>query len=163
MMSCFLPRSITALLLAWLTSSATLSLQAQATDEVLTKAQDVLALPDEMAETGAKTVRLRGIVTYVTASQDAFALHDGEASVSVIVAGAAAAPEFATEVEVEGSVITEPFFEKRHACIKLSKVTVLGAGQVELGRWVVSAALTESFGTQGFEQAGRAYDGADKD
>ena len=40
----------------------------------------------------------------------------------------------------------------------LALVTVLGAGQVELGRWVVSAALTESFGTQGFEQAGRAYE-----
>lgn len=103
-------------------------LRTQAADAVLTQVKDVLALTEEVAEAGAKSVKLRGVVTYVTANQDEFTLHDGEASLSVIVTGGAQAPAFAEEVEVEGSVVSVPFFEKKHTCIKLAKVTVLGAG-----------------------------------
>ena len=49
-------------------------------------------------------------------------------------------------------------FDDNNPNAPLALVTVLGPGQVELGRWVVSAALAESFGPQGFEQEGRAYE-----
>ena len=72
-------RSLNLVLAALLVGLAVHSLKAQTTDAVLGKVKDVLALPDDVAETGTKTVRLRGIVTYVTASRDEFALHDGDA------------------------------------------------------------------------------------
>jgi ABC-type transport system involved in cytochrome c biogenesis permease subunit len=48
-------------------------------------------------------------------------------------------------------------FDDNNPNAPLALVTVLADG-VELGRWVVSAALTESFGAQGFEHGGRAYE-----
>lgn len=105
-------------------------LLSQTAGAVITKVKDVLALPAEVAETGAKTVRLRGIVTYVTANRSEFTLHDGEASLSVIVAGDVSAPDFAAEAEIEGNVISEPFFERKQTCVKLGRVTVLGTGNL---------------------------------
>lgn len=103
-------------------------LRAQAADAALTKVKEVLSMPEDAAEAGTKSVILHGVVTYVTANQGEFTLHDGEACVSVIVAGGALAPDFGAEVEVEGTVVSEPFFEKKHTCVKLAKLTVRGAG-----------------------------------
>lgn len=100
----------------------------QAAEAVLTQVKEVLALTEEIAVAGTKSVKLRGVVTYVTANQDEFTLHDGEASLSVMMAGSGQAPAFAEEVEVEGTVVSVPFFETKHTCIKLGKVTALGAG-----------------------------------
>lgn len=144
MMSFFRLRSITFPLVALLTGLAMHSLRAQATtDEVLVKVKDVLALPDDVAEAGTKTVRLHGIVTYVTASRDEFTLHDGEACLSVMVAGDAAAPDMAAEVEIEGSVISEPFLERKHTRIKLGKLTVLGTGTLPEARPVSVMSVAE--------------------
>lgn len=116
-----------ALLLGWVAVLGMQPVRAQTTAEaVLTKVKDVLALPDEVAESGAKAVKLRGVVTYGTASRDEFTVHDGEASVSVMVVGGAAAPDAGAEVEIEGNVFSEPFFERKQTRIKLGKVTVLG-------------------------------------
>jgi hypothetical protein len=49
------------------------------------------------------------------------------ACVSVIVAGEASVPEVGAKVEIEGSVISEPFFERKRTRVKTSKVTSLGA------------------------------------
>ena len=101
---------------------------AQSGEAVLTTVRDVLALPDDVAESEARAAKLRGVVIYVTASRDEFALHDGKTSVSVLVPDAASAPELAAEVEIEGTVFSEPLFERKQTRVKLSKITVLGTG-----------------------------------
>lgn len=123
-------RWFTSLLLAWLAVMIVRPLQAQTDATTLTQVKDVLALPQEVAETGSKAVKLRGVVTYVTANKDDFTLHDGGASISVIMAGDAVTPDFATEVEIEGTVTSEPFFERQHTRVKLAKVTVIGPGKL---------------------------------
>lgn len=115
-------------LLVLLATTVTQPLRAQTHEAVLTKVKDVLALPEGAAESGARPVKLRGVVTYVTANGDDFTLHDGEASVSVMVAGDTQAPVFGSEVEIEGTVVSEPFFERKHNRIKLAKVNVIGTG-----------------------------------
>lgn len=98
------------------------------TDGVLTQVKEVLALPDEVAATGTKTVRLRGVVTDVSVNRDEFSLHDGEACISVVVGGSAA--RLADEVEVYGDVVSEPHLESRRTRVKSGKVTVLGSGKL---------------------------------
>ncbi|NBX34973.1 hypothetical protein EBR16_06395, partial [bacterium] len=49
-------------------------------------------------------------------------------------------------------------FDDNNPNAPLALVTVSGAQGVELGRWVVSAALSESFGAQNFEHDGRTYE-----
>jgi hypothetical protein len=68
-------------------------LRTQAAEAVLTQVKEVLALTEEIAEAGTKSVKLRGGVTYITANQDEFTLHDGEASLSVMMPGSGQAPE----------------------------------------------------------------------
>lgn len=108
-------------------------LRGQTADAALTSVREVLALSDEVAESGTKMVRLRGIVTYVTANRSEFSLLDGKDCVSVMVAGDASAPDFAAEVEMEGTVISEPFFERKQTCVKLGKLTVLGTSALPQG------------------------------
>ncbi|MEQ1749239.1 MAG: HAMP domain-containing sensor histidine kinase [Prosthecobacter sp.] len=102
------------------------SLKAQAPDETLTKVPAVLALPNAVAEAGTKKVRLQGVVVEVAAKGEEFSLHDGEACLSVMVAGEASAPEVGDKVEIEGSVFSETFLERKRTRIKASKLTALG-------------------------------------
>lgn len=115
------------------------SLHAQTAEPVLTKVTDVLALSSEAVEKGTRTVRLRGVVNYVTANGDDFTLHDGVACVSVVT-GDEAAPAFASEVEIEGTVISEPFFERQQTRVKLGKLTVIGPGKLPAA---IPATLTD--------------------
>jgi len=128
-----IPRLCLVLLLLLSAGMSMQPLGAQTADPVLTRISDVLALADEAAAAGTKAVRLRGVVTYVTANRSEFALHDGGSCLPVMVAGDASAPDFAEEVEIEGTVISEPFFERKQTCIKLGKLTVLGAGTLPEG------------------------------
>lgn len=98
------------------------------TDGVLIKVKDVLALPEEVASSGKKSVRLRGVVTDVSLNRDEFSLYDGEACISVVVGGSAA--RLSDEVEVDGNVVSEPHLESRRTRVKSGKVTVLGAGKL---------------------------------
>lgn len=101
-------------------------LQAQTTDPILTTAKEVLQLPGAAAEAGTTAVKLRGVVVYVTAKGDEFSLHDGQACVSVMVSGDPAAPALGAEVEIEGTVFSEPFFERQRPRIKLTKLSASG-------------------------------------
>jgi signal transduction histidine kinase len=112
--------------LALLASTVTHSLHAQTNDEALTKVNQVLALPSEVTEAGTKKVRLQGVVVEVAAKGEEFALHDGDACVSVMVAGEASAPAVGDKVEIEGSVFSEAFFERKRTRVKTSKLTTLG-------------------------------------
>ncbi|MES2598978.1 MAG: HAMP domain-containing sensor histidine kinase [Verrucomicrobiota bacterium] len=113
------------LLLVWLANPGTSFLHAQTPDTVLTKVTDILAVSPDVAQTGERKVRLRGIVVYVTANGDDFTLHDGVACISV-VAGDDPAPVFSSEVEVEGTIVSEPFFERKQNRVKLGKLTIVG-------------------------------------
>lgn len=86
----------------------------------------VLALSPEAAGSGQKQARLRGVVTYVTASRDDFALHDGEACIPVHVASGSLAPDLGVQVEIEGAVVSEPFFERKRTAIQLRQMNVVG-------------------------------------
>lgn len=114
------------LMLSLLAALVMHSLKAQTADETLTKVKEVLALPDAVADAATKKVRLQGVVVEVAAKGEEFSLHDGEACISVIVAGEAAPPTMGDKVEVEGSVISEPFFERKRTRIKSSRLTALG-------------------------------------
>lgn len=130
----FLPAQVSAVrslivpLLVCVASMILLPGQLMGVEPVLTKVRDVLSLSDDAAGAGTRTVKLRGVVTYVTASKDDFTLHDGEVSVSVVMSEGLDAPEFSSEVEIEGSVTSEAVFERKHTRIKLSKIAVLGKG-----------------------------------
>ena len=101
-------------------------LSAQNVEENLTKVKDVLALPQAEAASGAQKARLQGVVVEVAAKGEEFYLHDGDRCISVIVAGDALAPELGAKVEIEGSIVSEPFFETRRTRIKAGKVSLLG-------------------------------------
>lgn len=107
---------------------ATPSLRAQQAPAVLTKVQEVLSLPDDAAGTGTRLARLRGVVTDVSTSRDEFSLHDGEASISVQVAADLQAPNFGTEIELEGSVFSEPFLDRKRKRLKAAAIVVRGPG-----------------------------------
>ena len=125
-MLCLLPRCLPFLLLAFLVSLTIHSLRAQISDGVLTRAKEVLTLPDEVAEAGTRRVRLRGVVMDVSSSSEEFSLHDGEACLFVMVVSGAAAPAMGAEVEIEGSVFSERFQERKRTRIKADKLAVLG-------------------------------------
>ncbi len=114
-----------ALMLCLLSCTGLHSLTAQ-TAETLTKVKAVLALPHEVAEAGTTKVRLQGVVVEVAAKGEEFSLHDGDACVSVMVAGEASAPAVGDKVEIEGSVFSEPFLERKRTRVKASKLTALG-------------------------------------
>ncbi len=102
-------------------------LAAQTTNVTLTNVKQVLALPGKVAEAGTTRVRLQGVVVEMSAKADEFSLYDGEACVSVIVAGEASVPEVGAKVEIEGSVFSEPFFERKRTRVKTSRLTSLGS------------------------------------
>lgn len=129
-MSCLLPRYFTLLLVSWLAGMPLPSLRAQTSDGALAKVKDVLALSNEPGEPGTKSVRLRGVVMDVSAGRDEFSLHDGEACISVLVEDTSSTPVLAEEVEVEGRVFSEPFFERRRIRIKGAGITLIGAGKL---------------------------------
>lgn len=104
------------------------TLQAQTMAAELTTVRAVLALSEEAASAGTQTVRLRGIVTDVSAQQDECSLFDGEAGISLELGGAAQAPAQGAEIQIEGRVISEPFLQRKRTCIKATKLTLLGAG-----------------------------------
>jgi signal transduction histidine kinase len=99
-------------------------------DPVLTQVAEVLALPEAEASSGTRTVKLSGIVTYVTASNDDFALQNGPHGISVAVGSGMPIPELGAVVEVEGSVFSETYFERKRSRIKLNKLTVLSTGEL---------------------------------
>lgn len=127
-MPCPPPRCFTVLLLVLLTGMNMHPLRAQKADGLLTKVREVLALPDAVAETGTKSVRLRGVVTDVSMNRDEFSLHDGEACISVVVGGSVA--RLSDEVEVDGIVVSEAHLDRKRIRVKSGKVTVLSAGQL---------------------------------
>lgn len=116
------------LLLIVLLAAAPHGTHSQELQTVLTKAKDVLALPAEAAEAGKTSVRLRGIVTDVSAKRDELSLHDGAASLSVMLVGGALSPELGTEVEIEGRAYSETFMERKRTRVESGKITVLGPG-----------------------------------
>lgn len=100
-----------------------LVLCARQADAVVTRVKDVLTL-DVQAKAGA-VVKLRGVVTDVSAQGDEFSLSDGEAGVSVMVPGELETPELWSEVELEGAVFSEAFMERQRTRVKAGKLTVL--------------------------------------
>ncbi len=118
-------RRFNLVLLALLSGMTAAPLRAQTTDGVLTRVKDVLALPDDVAAAGTKAARLRGVVMDVTASRDEISLHDGEACVSVMISGAPTV-SLGAEVEIEGSVFSEKFFERKRTRVKAAKFAMLG-------------------------------------
>lgn len=76
------------------------SLKAQTSEDTLTKVKAVLSLPNNIAEAGTKKVRLQGVVVEVAAKGEEFSLHDGDACVSVMVAGEVTAPEVGAKVDI---------------------------------------------------------------
>lgn len=119
-LSCPFRRWSGAFALVLLASTFIQSLHAQTNDDALTKVKQVLALPTDAAEAETKKVRLQGVVVEVSAKGEEFALHDGDACVSVMVAGDASAPSVGDKVEIEGSVFSEPFFERKRTRVKAS-------------------------------------------
>lgn len=103
-------------------------LQAQTTDTLLTKVRDVLALTDEAASAGTRLVRLRGIVTDVSAQHDECSLQDGEAGISLQLGGRVQAPAQGAEIEVEGRTVSESFLQRKRTRIQATKLTVLSPG-----------------------------------
>lgn len=113
-------------ILAFLVSTFNHSLSAQSSEETITRVNQVLALPSDVAEAGTKKVRMQGVVVEVSAKGEEFSLHDGDACISVMVAGDASTPAVGDKVEIEGSVFSEPFFERKRRRVKTSKLTTLG-------------------------------------
>lgn len=102
------------------------SVKAQTSDEALTKVKEVFALPSKVADSGTKKVRLQGVVLEVAAKGEEFSLYDGESCISAVVAGEVTSPQVGAKVEIEGSVFSEPFFERTRTRIKANKLTHLG-------------------------------------
>lgn len=117
-----------------LACAVTPSLLAQTADETLTKVSEVLALPNAVAETGNRKVRLLGVVVDVTAKGDEFSLHDGADCISVIAGGEAAAPVVGAKLEIEGTVVSELFFQSQRTRIKADKLTTQGTAPLPEAR-----------------------------
>ncbi len=112
--------------MAWLCVLLAPAPTVRAIDAVLSKVKDVLALPVESAEAGAQPVKLRGVITYVTARGDECALHDGTGCIPIHLDSSIATPALGADVEVEGSVAVEPFFERKRLFINAAKFAMLG-------------------------------------
>lgn len=128
-MTCLSPRWSHLLLPTMLAALLIQGLRAQSPETLLTKTKDVLALPPEAASAETMTARLRGVVMDVSARGDEFTLHDGDACISVAVVSGNPAPALGSEVEIEGTVFSEPFFERKRTRVKIGKLTVIGSGK----------------------------------
>lgn len=128
-MTCPSPRWSSFLLATLLAELCIQGLRAQTPEAPLTQVKAVLALSSEAAAAETKTARLRGVVMDVSARGDEFTLHDGEACVSVAVVSGNPAPTWGSEVEIEGTVFSEPFFERKRTRVKIGKLTVTGTGK----------------------------------
>lgn len=129
-MACYsLPRS-PLLLLSVLAGLCIQGLRAQTSEPALTQVKAVLALADDVAAEETKTARLRGVVMDVSARGDEFTLHDGDACVSIAVVSGNPAPTWGSEVEIEGTVFSEPFFERKRTRVKIGKLAVIGPGKL---------------------------------
>lgn len=125
------------------------TLPAQTADGVLTLVKDVLALPEAEAAAETRTARLRGVVTDVATQSGELSLHDGEVGISVLLPDDGEAPAAGMKVEVEGSVVSESFMDRKRKRVKAVKLVVLGAGTLPAAR---PAGVEETAGFKHLDQ-----------
>ncbi|MBL9114200.1 MAG: HAMP domain-containing histidine kinase [Verrucomicrobiaceae bacterium] len=102
----------------------------QNTVPALGKVKEILALAPQAADAGNQPAKIRGVVADVTSRGDEIMLHDGEACISVSVKEGQPPPPQGSQVEVEGIVFSETFFERKRIRIRGDKVVNLGSGRL---------------------------------
>jgi signal transduction histidine kinase len=96
----------------------------------LTSIQAVQELGADHAAEDARTVKLRGVVTFVASDRESFKIHDGQFGIGASLPSNTPCPEFGDLVEVEGHTTTIDVQDHRYPHIESQTVSVSGTGSL---------------------------------
>jgi len=90
----------------------------------------ILDLGAEAAETEARPVKVRGVVTFITTARNAFKIHDGDSGIGVSLPEGSPCPEIGDQVDVEGRTRAIDVQTFRYPHIAGSMISVTGKGEL---------------------------------
>ncbi len=105
-----------------------LRLEAQTPSSALTPVREILARPHEalsLNEGAAALVRLRGVIVDADAKSSRISLHDGTGTISVVLPMGTATPDLASDVDIEGRLVSHMVAERPWVQVQATTVKVV--------------------------------------